>query len=98
MLLLGAYYFFFYLHYNFSPMYNNKCFNFSQQIVSDETTQFFALPFIKYDISLASILSKGKGTFFSSFIIQVVAFRTTVYNSILICLCQVPYPNWLQSG
>lgn len=90
--------FFFYLHYNFSPMYNNKCFNFSQQIVSDETTQFFALPFIKYDISLASILSKGKGIFFSSFIIQVVAFRTTVYNSILICLCQVPYPNWLQSG
>nr|XP_012216087.1 PREDICTED: rab3 GTPase-activating protein non-catalytic subunit isoform X1 [Linepithema humile] len=34
----------------------------SQQVASDETTQFFSLPFVKYDISLASILSKGKGS------------------------------------
>ncbi|XP_072760669.1 rab3 GTPase-activating protein non-catalytic subunit isoform X2 [Anoplolepis gracilipes] len=34
----------------------------SQQVIPDETTQFFALPFTKNDISLASILSKGKGS------------------------------------
>ncbi|XP_017879707.1 rab3 GTPase-activating protein non-catalytic subunit isoform X3 [Ceratina calcarata] len=34
----------------------------SQQPPSDETTQFFALPFVKFDISLASVLSKGKGS------------------------------------
>lgn len=51
-----------YLHYNFSLIYTNGIhLNFSQQVVLDETTQFFALPFVKHDISLASILSKGKG-------------------------------------
>ncbi|CAL7946204.1 unnamed protein product [Xylocopa violacea] len=34
----------------------------SQQPPSDATMQFFALPFVKLDISLGSILSKGKGS------------------------------------
>lgn len=47
--------------HNFSVFNNKHFFNFSQQVIPDETTQFFALPFTKNDISLASILSKGKG-------------------------------------
>ncbi|XP_076178627.1 rab3 GTPase activating protein isoform X3 [Ptiloglossa arizonensis] len=34
----------------------------SQQPSSDATTKFFALPFVKFDISLRSVLSKGKGS------------------------------------
>ncbi|XP_050481311.1 rab3 GTPase-activating protein non-catalytic subunit isoform X1 [Bombus huntii] len=34
----------------------------SQEPPSDTTTQFFALPFVKFDISLGSVLSKGKGS------------------------------------
>lgn len=34
---------------------------FSQRVVSDETTQFFALPFTRHDTCLASILSRGRG-------------------------------------
>ncbi|KOC68340.1 Rab3 GTPase-activating protein non-catalytic subunit [Habropoda laboriosa] len=34
----------------------------SQQPPSDSTMQFFALPFVKFDISLGSVLSKGKGS------------------------------------
>ncbi|XP_033310060.1 rab3 GTPase-activating protein non-catalytic subunit isoform X2 [Bombus bifarius] len=34
----------------------------SQEPPSDTTTQFFALPFAKFDISLGSVLSKGKGS------------------------------------
>ncbi|CAK9800120.1 Rab3 GTPase-activating protein non-catalytic subunit [Anthophora plagiata] len=34
----------------------------SQQPLSDSTTQFYALPFVKFDISLGSVLSKGKGS------------------------------------
>ncbi|XP_071862105.1 rab3 GTPase activating protein isoform X1 [Bombus fervidus] len=34
----------------------------SQEPLSDTTTQFFALPFVKFDISLGSVLSKGKGS------------------------------------
>ncbi|KAH0948530.1 hypothetical protein HN011_009005 [Eciton burchellii] len=34
----------------------------SLQIILDETTKFFALPFVKHEISLALILSKGKGS------------------------------------
>ncbi|XP_031839232.1 rab3 GTPase activating protein isoform X2 [Nomia melanderi] len=34
----------------------------SQKPPSDDTTQFFALPFTKFDISLNSVLSKGKGS------------------------------------
>ncbi|EZA61233.1 Rab3 GTPase-activating protein non-catalytic subunit [Ooceraea biroi] len=34
----------------------------SRQVMPDETTQFFALPFIRYKVSLALILSKGKGS------------------------------------
>ncbi|XP_034172933.2 rab3 GTPase activating protein isoform X1 [Osmia lignaria lignaria] len=34
----------------------------SQQPLSDTTTQFLALPFTKFNISLSSVLSKGKGS------------------------------------
>ncbi|XP_012523480.2 rab3 GTPase-activating protein non-catalytic subunit isoform X1 [Monomorium pharaonis] len=34
----------------------------SQRVVSDETTRFFALPFTRSDICLASILSRGRGS------------------------------------
>lgn len=34
----------------------------SQQPPLDTTLQFFALPFVKFDISLGSVLSKGKGS------------------------------------
>ncbi|XP_012144641.2 rab3 GTPase activating protein [Megachile rotundata] len=34
----------------------------SQKPLSDETTQFLALPFVKMNISLSSVLSKGKGS------------------------------------
>ncbi|KAL6256765.1 hypothetical protein P5V15_011702 [Pogonomyrmex californicus] len=34
----------------------------SQHVILDETTQFYALPFTRNDISLASILSKGRGS------------------------------------
>lgn len=37
--------------------------DYSQQHIPDHTTQFFALPSTKYDISLGWILSKGKGIF-----------------------------------
>ncbi|XP_076280641.1 rab3 GTPase activating protein [Lasioglossum baleicum] len=40
----------------------------SQMPLSDETTQFFSLPFVKVDISLGSVLSKGKG-----FVSEIVA-------------------------
>ncbi|XP_071637599.1 rab3 GTPase-activating protein non-catalytic subunit isoform X3 [Temnothorax longispinosus] len=33
-----------------------------QRVVPDETTRFFALPFARNDISLASILSRGRGS------------------------------------
>lgn len=64
MLLLGTLYILIIkLHtYVIISVCNTKhCFNFSQQVIPDETTQFYALPFAKIDISLASILSKGKG-------------------------------------
>ncbi|XP_025154199.1 rab3 GTPase-activating protein non-catalytic subunit isoform X2 [Harpegnathos saltator] len=34
----------------------------NQQFIPDQTTQFFALPFTKCDISLSLIISKGKGS------------------------------------
>ncbi|XP_076636420.1 rab3 GTPase activating protein isoform X2 [Colletes latitarsis] len=34
----------------------------SQQPPTDTTTQFFALPYVKFDISLGSVLSRGKGS------------------------------------
>ncbi|KZC10899.1 Rab3 GTPase-activating protein non-catalytic subunit [Dufourea novaeangliae] len=34
----------------------------SQKLLSDATTQFFQLPFVKFDISLGSVLLKGKGS------------------------------------
>ncbi|XP_078049758.1 rab3 GTPase activating protein isoform X1 [Augochlora pura] len=40
----------------------------SQKPLSDDTTQFFALPFTKVDISLGSVLSRGKG-----FVSEIVA-------------------------
>lgn len=90
-----------YLHYDRSLILNNKFFNFSQQVVSDETTQFFALPFIKYDISLASILSKGKGIFlffqFNRFYLMYSSIFLFV-SILFICSYQVLYLNWLQNG
>lgn len=40
----------------------------SQRVAPDETTRFFALPFARNDISLASILSRGRGNYSNSLV------------------------------